>query len=251
MISVLYVDDDPSLLEISKLYLEDSGEFYIDTIDSASRALSILQQADYDAVVSDYQMPEMNGMEFLTALRRKNPMIPVIIFTGKDREEIADTGFENGTDIYHHKGGDPETQFAELSQKIRNSVEQYHANLALREKGVRFHDQIQTVSDNIRILDNDGRILCDSPSTSQILGYPDLFLIGKYAMDFIHPEDQKTMITALDQIRNKRDPKIPFGLRIRKADGVYIGVEMVGMNRVGADGVEGIVITTCPAPKIT
>ena len=65
MFSILYVDDEPSLLEIGKLFLENSGMFSVDTVTSAPKALLALAKKRYDAIISDYQMPEMDGIEFL------------------------------------------------------------------------------------------------------------------------------------------------------------------------------------------
>ena len=127
MISVLYVDDDTALLEGCKLFLERRGEFSVNTESSPRKALDTLRAGGYDAVVSDYQMPEMDGIEFLQRLRKQHPALPFIIFTGKGREEIAIAAFENGADFYIQKGGDPVAQFAELSRKIRKSVEQRKA----------------------------------------------------------------------------------------------------------------------------
>ncbi|MEN6395975.1 MAG: response regulator [Methanoregula sp.] len=249
MISVLYVDDDQSLLEISKFYLENTGEFHIDTVESAPRALDLLQHRHYDAVISDYQMPEMNGIEFLKILQKKYPTLPVIIFTGKNRDEIAITAFENGADFYVQKGGAAKAQFAELSHKIRKSVEQCQTKQALKESESRLRQYIQNASDLTRILDKDGRVVYDSPSTSHIFGYPEHFLLGKHVVDFIHPKDQKTAITAFDHIRNRTNPGIPIEFRIRKADGEYIDVESVAMNLIGVNGVDGIVVTTWPTPE--
>ena len=89
MISVLYVDDEPGLLEIGKLFLEQSGQFHVDIVTSAHEALGTLKSTTYDAIVSDYQMPEMDGIEFLKAIRAQYPDIPFIIFTGKGREEVV------------------------------------------------------------------------------------------------------------------------------------------------------------------
>jgi len=127
MISVLYVDDDTALLISCKLFLERRGEFSVSTEPSPGKALDTLRSGGYDAVVSDYQMPEMDGIEFLQRLRKEHPALPFIIFTGKGREEIAIAAFENGADFYIQKGGDPVAQFAELSHKIRKSVEQRKA----------------------------------------------------------------------------------------------------------------------------
>ncbi|MGB8219698.1 MAG: response regulator [Methanoregula sp.] len=82
-IPVLYVDDDPGLLEIGKLFLEGQGQFNVDTITSAQAALTLLNTKTYDAIISDYQMPEMDGIELLKRVRATNKTIPFILFTGQ------------------------------------------------------------------------------------------------------------------------------------------------------------------------
>ena len=247
MISVLYVDDDSNLLEICKLYLEDTGEFHVDISESAPHALDILKHRTYDVVISDYQMPEMNGIEFLRILKKTYPALPVMIFSGKGREEIAIIAFESGADFYLQKGGEPRTMYTELSHMIRKSVEQCRAKQALKENTLRLRLQIQNASDLLRILDNDGRVVCDSPSTSLLFGYPEQFFIGKFVRDFIHPEDRDFAITAFGRLLKEGKPGTPIEFRIRKADGEYINVESVAMNLLGVGGVDGIVLTTWPA----
>jgi len=124
MISILYVDDEATLLEVTKIYLEQTREFSVDTAESAAVALSKLKTTNYDAVVSDYQMPVMDGIEFLKVLRKEYPKLPFIIFTGKGREEVVIQAFESGADFYLQKGGAPKPQFAELARKITAIVEQ-------------------------------------------------------------------------------------------------------------------------------
>jgi PAS domain S-box-containing protein len=248
-ISVLYVDDDLPLLEVSKLYLEDSEDFHVDIVESPLHALDILLHRPYDAVVSDYQMPQMNGIEFLKILRKNYPALPVILFTGKDREEIAITALENGADFFLQKGGEPKSMYAELSHKIRKSVEQYRAEQALLENEIRLRQQIQNASDHIRILDADGRVVCDSPSTSSLFGYPEQFFIGKRPRDFIHPDDRDSTISAFDHIRQGTNAGIPFRFRFRKADGMYIDVESIALNLTGVKGIDGFVVTTWPTPE--
>ena len=118
MISVLYVDDEEVLLDIGKNYLERTGKLAVDITTSVSEALELLTETRYDVVVSDYQMPEMDGIEFLRKLRALYPRLPFIIFTGKGREEVAIRAFENGADFYLQKGGAPKPQFTELAKKI-------------------------------------------------------------------------------------------------------------------------------------
>ena len=123
MISVLYVDDEEALLDIGKKYLERTGKLKVETTTSPPHALEILSSTAFDVVVSDYQMPEMDGIEFLKHLRATHPKLPFIIFTGKGREEVAIEAFESGADFYLQKGGAPKPQFAELVKKIITAYE--------------------------------------------------------------------------------------------------------------------------------
>jgi len=124
---VLYVDDDPGLLEIGKLFLEQSGRFSVDIITSAPAALTLLNATKYDAIISDYQMPGMDGIGFLKSVRASGNTIPFILFTGRGREEIVIQALNEGANFYLQKGGEPEAQFAELVHKIQISVEHHRA----------------------------------------------------------------------------------------------------------------------------
>ena len=73
MFSILYVDDEPGLLDIGKIFLEKNGLLSVDTILSAQEAMDTLHQTPYDCIVSDYQMPEIDGIEFLKISRRNQP----------------------------------------------------------------------------------------------------------------------------------------------------------------------------------
>ena len=122
MYSVLYVDDEPMLLELAKIFLELTGDFRVDTLTSAPAALDILDRTSYDCIISDYQMPVMDGIVFLKTVRSRGNALPFIIFTGKGREEVVIEALNSGADFYLQKGGDPKAQFAELAHKIRQAI---------------------------------------------------------------------------------------------------------------------------------
>ena len=169
MISVLYVDDEPALLEIGKLYLERTNEFSVTTALTGPAALDRLKSNGIQAIVSDYQMPGMNGLEFLRQVRATDKQIPFIMFTGKGREEIAVEAFENGADFYLQKGGAPKPQFAELIHKIRAAVDHrladaqvtavnrlYSVLSATNKAIVRVHDKKTLLNEICRIVVDDG-----------------------------------------------------------------------------------------------
>jgi CheY-like chemotaxis protein len=104
--SVLVVDDDPEQLKFLKKIVERAG-FKVIASESATEALDVISEKDVDIIVSDYKMPEMDGFEFLQALRSMGQDfaagdIPVIMLTacGDDLEFVA---LERGADMFCEK----------------------------------------------------------------------------------------------------------------------------------------------------
>jgi len=246
VIHVLVVDDEPDLLEITRLFLEQTGEFNVSQSHSAKEALGFLQDQTYDAIVSDYAMPSMDGITFLQTVRQKGNTVPFIIFTGKGREEVVIEAINGGADSYLQKGGSSRVQFAELAEKIRQIVRRSRAEHAHQESEKRYRAIFQNASDIIRILDSYGRIAYDSPSSSKILGYPLGSLNGKDPLDYIHPGDRDRIKSDLNAVYRGMNTGIPSEFRILKADGTYLWVESVANNLTGVDGVDGVVTTTRP-----
>ena len=188
MISVLYVDDEPALLEIGKLFLEQEGEFCVTTAGSASEALDNLRHTEYDAIVSDFQMPSMNGIEFLKQLRSQNDCTPFIIFTGRGREEVVIEALNCGADSYLQKGGDPRPQFAELAHRITQAVKRREAEKALTENEARMRSLFAAMNDIILVMNSEGQYL-EIPSTNpELLGQPVQELLGKTLHEVL-PQD--------------------------------------------------------------
>jgi DNA-binding response OmpR family regulator len=122
VIRVLYVDDEPGLLEVTREFLQMEGGMTVEVSGDAHQALRNLADQRFDVIISDYQMPAMDGLSFLKAVREKGQEVPFILFTGKGREDVAIQALNNGADFYLQKGGDPMVQFKEL----RNVVKQLH-----------------------------------------------------------------------------------------------------------------------------
>ena len=119
---ILHVDDDPSTLEISKDLLMDlNSNFEIDGACSVDEGLRKLAVKNYDVVISDYKMPQKDGLAFLKKLRDQNNEIPFIIFTGKGREEIAIKALNLGATRYFTKQGGTATVYGELAYGIIHS----------------------------------------------------------------------------------------------------------------------------------
>ena len=130
----MHVDDDPSILEITKLMLMDiASSLYIDNVSSVDEAFKKLTTGNYDIVVSDYELPQKDGLEFLKKLREQKNKIPFILFTGKGREEVAIRALNLGVDGYFNKQGSPETVYGELCYGIIQTVDHKRDEEALRK----------------------------------------------------------------------------------------------------------------------
>jgi PAS domain S-box-containing protein len=135
VIRVLHVDDDQAIREITKMMLLDlDSSFEIDWACCVDEAFEKLAAGHYDVLVSDYEMPQKDGLQFLKELREKNNKIPFILFTGKGREDVAIKALNLGADAYCNKQGDPETVYGELSHVIKRSVEHHKAKKQLRDQ---------------------------------------------------------------------------------------------------------------------
>jgi PAS domain S-box-containing protein len=188
MISILYVDDETTLLDITRVFLERTGEFSVGICTSATEAISILATTAFDAIVSDYQMPGMDGIAFLKHLRSQGNEVPFILFTGKGREEVAIEALNNGADFYLQKGGEPKSQFAELTSKIKQAVQRRQAEQGQAASEAKYRDLVENLNDIIFTLDEEGRVTYISPRISDY-GYTADELTGKHFSMLVHPDD--------------------------------------------------------------
>ena len=108
---VLHVDDDPQILDLAATFLEREGEdIAVETATDPTEALDRFIEGEFesgvpfDCIVSDHDMPGMDGLEFLEAVREDHPELPFILFTGKGSEEIASEAITAGVSDYLNKG---------------------------------------------------------------------------------------------------------------------------------------------------
>ncbi len=170
MYTVLYVDDEPALLELGTVFLELSGALRIETALSAADAIKKLKNEKYDGIISDYQMPVMDGIAFLKYIRKHHGQLPFILFTGRGREEVVIEALNSGADFYLQKGGDPKSQFVELEYKIRLAIERRQTADELRESRQRMTDIIDHLPDATFATDLNGTVIAWNRAMEEMTG---------------------------------------------------------------------------------
>lgn len=137
-IRVLHVDDDPDFAELAATFLERTGEhFDVTTAHRASEGLSLLASEAFDCVVSDYDMPRRNGIEFLERVREEYPDLPFVLFTGKGSEAVASEAISAGVTDYLQKERGTK-QYELLANRLANAVAQRRAELRAAETTRRY-----------------------------------------------------------------------------------------------------------------
>jgi DNA-binding response OmpR family regulator len=177
--SVLLIDDDVSLLEMIKLMAERSREMTIHTAQSAKEALTTLTQKSYDVIIVDYDMPEINGIEFLKILRKHGDTTPIIVFTGRSGEYTAIEALNNGANFLLKKGEDPRHQFRELVTMVKRAMERNSMGRALGTTQRIIADMINFSSDPSYAVDRDGKVVAWNDSMEQLTDIPANAMMGK------------------------------------------------------------------------
>jgi PAS domain S-box-containing protein len=190
MYSLLYVDDEPSLLELAKIYLERTHTFSVTTKISVYEGLELLKKTTFDAIISDYAMPGEDGIEFLKAVRSEYGEIPFILFTGKGREEVAIEALDSGADFYVQKGAQPKVAFAELAHKIKIAIERGRAEQNLRESEQRYKAVVEEATEFICRFSPDGTHNFVNDAYCRYFQKKREDIIGKKFIPLIPAEDQ-------------------------------------------------------------
>jgi PAS domain S-box-containing protein len=248
---VVYVDDYQELCELTAEGLEESSDrLEVETTTDPEAVLDRLDE--FDCVVADYAMPEMDGLELLRRVRVTTEELPFILYTGKGDENVASEAISLGVTDYLAKTGGPE-RFVRLAHRVENVVEARRASdqakqarqrargAIERERG-RLHALLEYSATITGILDASGRFQFLSPSIEDVTGFSPEQLRNETAFEYIHEEDRERAEQAFTQVLQEPGRTLTVELRFRQRDGGWRHVEVRGTNHLENPDVEGVIV---------
>jgi len=186
---ILVVDDEPAMCSSLRFLLE-RNQYEVATCLTGHDAIALLLKENFDIVILDIGLPDMDGYQVLDCVREKNPDTSVIIITGNASVESALAALRRGAYDYLKKPFESE----QLFQTIKNALDRQElkrrrreAEKALNESEERFRQLVESSLTGISII-QDNRIVYQNPAQKTIF-WP-LSKSSKIRdMGFIHPED--------------------------------------------------------------
>ena len=189
-IRILHVDDEPDFRGLIENFLERAiDEVAIESVSTADEGLDRLAEREFDCIVSDYDMPGTNGIEYLEAVREHHQHLPFILFTGKGSETVASDAISAGVTDYLQKGGPKRYQL--LANRIENAVLEYQHHqfqTAMQHDPLALMDRF---SDPLYALDSDWKFTYANEAAAEQFGRRREELIGRTIWEEF-PEAEQT-----------------------------------------------------------
>lgn len=131
-ISILCVDDESHSADLTAVRLEQLDErFSVETLTGAQEGFDYIEDNHVDCVVSDYKMPDIDGLAFFEMVHDEHPRLPFILFTGRGSEAVADDARSRGVTEYLEKT--TTDRYEVLAEQVRNAIRKRRAEGGLRD----------------------------------------------------------------------------------------------------------------------
>ncbi|MDY7076346.1 MAG: PAS domain S-box protein, partial [Chloroflexota bacterium] len=243
-IRVLILDHRPSDAELMLHELRQSGfEPDWQRVDTEADYLAQLQR-DFDVILADYSLPQLDWVCALNLLREHSLDIPFILVTDGINEKVTVECLKQGA-----ANCLPKDRLERLGQAVTDVLqekkprdEERGAKAALQANEKLFQSLIENVSDIVMLTDGERTISYASPSVKRVLGHEPEDIVGRKTSDFVHPDDVSGFISTFTSPAQRPGFVSLPEVRIRHRDGSWRVFEGVANNRLDDPAVAGIVI---------
>lgn len=183
---ILHVDDNRDFLELFKLRFGDL--FDIVSLEDSTNALEKIENDRFDAVITDYDMPGMNGLELLSKIKKRWDFLPVIFYTGQGNEQVARDAFINGASDYFSKEVRRLAHQEKFVNAVTNAIEKRRAKAKYRETSDLLEAVFNAIPDVIGIQDTDRTIIRYNHAGYQLVKKTAAQAHGKKCYELINRE---------------------------------------------------------------
>ena len=189
-IRTLVVDDSEFFADMTAETLTTEHDMDAVSVHSGTAAAELLAEEEFDCVVSDYEMPGMDGLELLSTVRESDPSLPFILLTGRGDEETASEAIKAGVADYLLKLEVVEDkQYGRLANRIESVVEQDRT----RKK---FESLVANSPDGIAHITENGVLLSVNPSMADRLGTTPEAVAGERLTDVMDTDIARRRVAA-------------------------------------------------------
>lgn len=210
--SLLFIDDDLEICSVAKTFLEKTGSFKVTTADSVRKSQAFLEKNHYDAIISDFDMPETDGLSFLRSIRSKGNKIPFAVLTGKGKEQNIIDSLNSGADLYFIKNEEPKQLFYQISEKLIPLIKSKQAEVV-------FHEMFSQSPIAIELFNSEGKLLSVNEACLELFGLKNQDEIAMFDL-FQDPNIPKDILKNLNK-KEKIEYTIPFDFDLVKKLNLY------------------------------
>ena len=243
-VRILFAEDSPEDVELLLDVLRKGG-FEPERLvaDSAEGMRQALAGSRWDLVIADPSMPRFDALSALTVLEESGQDVPVIVISDHFGEDLAVACMRAGAHDYVTKD-DLARLVPAVERELREAGrrrERREALLALRAAEERYRLLVENAADVVAVTDRGGRVTFASPSVGRVLGFSPEEIVGRTFLEFVHPEDETLVSTALDEVLSRGSTPLITGLRVRHREGGWRILEGSAARLTEPDGTTSVV----------
>ena len=242
---ILNLEDDPNDAVLVKNTLTSAGIQCVITCEhNRNDFLKVLERGGIDLIISDYMLPDFNGMAALDYARARWPDIPFIFVSGTLGEERAIDSLQSGATDYVLKD-----RLARLAPAVRRAMHEVEARAekrlaeeALMETGQRLQIIFNESPLGILLVSMDGRPILTNSTLRKMLGYTGEEMGRMHLLDFTHPEDAAKSRELFQRFTKGTHTEYQTEKRYVRKDGHVVWARLSVCMASGASGQAGLAI---------